>query len=60
MNITRIYTTPEGGSKFEDFVIPYDEETPLGKLSKMWPTKGIIFRETDGLNNFDALGLSIF
>jgi uncharacterized protein YjlB len=48
MKATRIFTTADGTSAFEDFDIPIKDSGEIGKLSEIFRAKGIIFRETDG------------
>lgn len=53
MNITKIYSDDKGDSRFEDFHIELKDAGEIGKLSKQYPVKEIIFRETGGNYDFD-------
>ena len=48
MKVTRLYTGKDGKSHFEDIEIPLKDHGDIGYLSKTFPAKGIIFRETYG------------
>ncbi|MEJ2519581.1 MAG: hypothetical protein P8Y91_04455 [Desulfuromonadales bacterium] len=52
MQITRIYTDPEGETHFEDFTVPLQDAGDIGALSATFPVTGIIFRETAGDYNY--------
>lgn len=47
MRITRVYTTADGGSAFEDVDVPLTDQGPVGRLSTWWPARDIAFREND-------------
>ena len=47
MKITRLYTSPDGESHFEDVEIPLHDAGKIGRLSSPQSATGIIFRETD-------------
>ncbi|KAI6660469.1 hypothetical protein LOD99_14054 [Oopsacas minuta] len=49
--VTRVYCDDDGKSKFADFNIDLLPSGLIGSLSKLIPTKGIIFRTTPG--NYD-------
>jgi hypothetical protein len=46
MQITRLYTGPDGESHFEDIEIPLSDAGPIGQLSERLAATGIIFRTT--------------
>ena len=46
--ITRLYTGADNQSHFEELEIEMMDKGPIGFLSKNYPTKSVIFRETDG------------
>jgi hypothetical protein len=48
MKLVRIYTGDDGQSHFEDVEIELDDRGPMGRLSGLWPGKGVMFREVDG------------
>lgn len=52
MKVTRFYTGPDGQSHFEDLEIELEDMgADIGKVSKLEPATGIIFRRTEG--NYD-------
>jgi hypothetical protein len=53
MQATRIYTGPDGVSRFADFDIPLDDHGDIGQLSDCVTATGIIFRETPGDYDYD-------
>ena len=54
MEIVRIYTGPDGQSHFEDVHIDLKEHPAgIGRISKLWPGKGMQFREVDGEYDLD-------
>jgi hypothetical protein len=53
MRITRIYTGDDGESHFEDVEIALKDLGEIGRLSKLHPATGIVFRETDGDYAYD-------
>ncbi len=46
MQITRLYTGPDGEAHFEDIAVPLADAGDIGRLSELIPATGIIFRET--------------
>ena len=48
MRIVRVYTGPDGESHFEDVEIKVADDGHLGRMSKLVPAKGVIFREVGG------------
>ena len=53
MKIVRVYTGPDGESHFEDLEIELRDDGFLGRMSKLVPAKGVVFREVDGDYNLD-------
>ena len=53
VQITRLYTGTDEQSHFEDLQIEIVNKGPLGFLSKPYPTKSIIFRETESDYDYD-------
>lgn len=51
MKIVRIYTGADGESHFEDTSVQFTETSHFGRISKMVPARGVLFREVDG--NYD-------
>ncbi|MGI9611331.1 MAG: hypothetical protein ACR2QO_00365 [Acidimicrobiales bacterium] len=47
MDVVRIYTGDDGRSHFEDLTIEMTESSMVGRLSDLWPGKGVQFREVD-------------
>jgi hypothetical protein len=48
MKIVRVYTGSDGESHFEDLEIDLRDDGFLGRMSKLVPAKGVVFREVDG------------
>jgi hypothetical protein len=48
MRIVRIFTGPDGQSHFEDLEVPLEDRGAMGRISKLWRGKGVMFREVDG------------
>jgi hypothetical protein len=48
MKMIRVYTGDDGASHFEDLDIALDDKGGMGRISDLWPGKGVIFREVDG------------
>lgn len=48
MKIVRIYTGSDGESHFEDVEVKVSDDGHLGRMSKLVPAKGVIFREVGG------------
>lgn len=46
MQITRLYSGPDGESHFEEIEIPLSDGGEIGQLSELFPATGIIFRTT--------------
>jgi hypothetical protein len=53
MKITRLYTDPNGESRFEDMDIALEDAGEIGRLSTLIPATGVIFRETDPDYDYD-------
>jgi hypothetical protein len=53
MIITRLFSDENGNSHFKDFEIELSDAGEIGKLSKKYPVKDIIFRETSGTYDYD-------
>lgn len=53
MELVRIYTGDDGQSHFEDVDIDLTEMGLGGRLSDLWPGKGVQFREVGGDYNLD-------
>jgi hypothetical protein len=53
MNIVRVFTGPDGHSHFEDVAVEFDDLGTAGRISPLWPSKGVQFRAVDGENNVD-------
>lgn len=48
-----MFTGPDGQSHFEDIAVPLDDLGPMGAISRLWPGKGVQFREVGGDYNLD-------
>ncbi len=48
MRIVRIYTGADGESHFEDVSVALGDDGHLGRMSKLVPAKGVVFREVGG------------
>jgi len=48
MQFVRVYTGDDGRSHFEDGRIDLEDMGAMGRISKLWRGKGVIFREVDG------------
>ena len=48
MKIVRIYTGADGESHFEDVAVALSDDGHLGRMSKLVPARGVIFREVGG------------
>lgn len=48
MDIVRIYTGSDGASHFEDSTVELDDHGPMGAISRLWPGRGVQFREVSG------------
>ena len=53
MRITRVFTTPDGESHFEDVDVALHDNGEIGRLSEKMPADGVIFRETDPTYDYD-------
>jgi len=53
MKITRLYSSEDGESHFEDIDVSLEDKGKIGKLSETIKATGVIFRETDGNYNYD-------
>ena len=53
MDIVRVYTGPDGRSHFEDLTVDLDDHGPGGAISKLWPGRGVQFREVAGDYHLD-------
>ncbi|MDZ7668949.1 MAG: hypothetical protein U5Q16_05820 [Gammaproteobacteria bacterium] len=53
MQILRVYTGDDGQSHFEDLPIEFTERGPLGRISAMFPARGVMFRAVDGDYDLD-------
>lgn len=53
MQIVRVYTGPDGESHFEDLDVDFEQSGLFGRISKMVPARGVIFREVDGDYDLD-------
>ena len=53
MKITRIYTGEDNQSHFEDLEIPLKDGGKGGFMSDLIKTSGLVFRETDGADDYD-------
>ncbi len=52
MQITRLYTGPDGQSHFEDIELSLTDKGDIGRLSEKVNATGVIFRETTGDYNY--------
>lgn len=48
MDVVRVYTGDDGRSHFEDITVEMTESGLAGRLSDLWPGRGVQFREVDG------------
>lgn len=53
MIITRIYETADGESHFEELEIDLEDAGEIGRLSRLFPAAGVIFRETPPDYDYD-------
>ena len=53
MKVTRIYSSDDGHSHFDDAEIMLRDGGSIGRLSQEFPVKGIIFRENDPEYDYD-------
>ena len=47
MRITRVYTTEDGASAFDDVEVALEDRGMVGRLSEWWPARDVAFREND-------------
>jgi hypothetical protein len=52
-HITRVYSDNNGDSHFEDMSIELTNAGDIGKLSKLFPAGGLIFREVEPSYDYD-------
>ena len=52
MQVTRLYTGPDGESHFEDQEVPLSTAGEIGDLSEPIPATSIIFRRTDAAYDY--------
>lgn len=48
MKVVRVFTGVDGRSHFEDLDIALESQGPFGRMSDLWPGRGVVFREVDG------------
>jgi len=48
MKVVRIYTGSDGESHFEDVEVKLADDGYLGRMSKLVPARGVVFREVGG------------
>jgi hypothetical protein len=53
MDIVRVFTGPDGRSHFEDITVDLDDAGVAGRISSLWPGRGVQFREVDGDYHLD-------
>ena len=53
MKLVRIYTGDDGRSHFEDLDVDLEDRGAMGRVSALWPGKGVMFREVDGDYDLD-------
>ncbi len=53
MRIHNLYVDDQGESHFRDIEVEWASEGPGGKMSKMFPATGIMFRGTPGSYDYD-------
>ena len=53
MDIVRVFTGPDGQSHFEDVNVDLDDAGVAGRISSLWPGRGVQFREVDGDYHLD-------
>ncbi len=53
MQVTRIYSGDDGESHFEDLTIELEDHGPMGKVSTLWPGRGVLFRTVEGDYDLD-------
>lgn len=53
MQIVRVYTGADGESHFEDLSVAFDSSGAFGRISKLVPARGVLFREVDGDYDLD-------
>ncbi len=53
MDVTRVFTGPDGRSHFEDVVVELDDLRALGRISARWPARGVQLREVESDYHLD-------
>lgn len=53
MKITRVYANAEGESRFDEVDIALEDAGTIGRLSRRFPVRDIIFRENDSDYDYD-------
>ena len=53
MDIVRVFTGADGQSHFEDVHVDVDDHGAAGRISSLWPGRGVQFREVDGDYHLD-------
>ena len=53
MKLTRVYTTPEGGSAFEEIEVELRDAGAIGRLSEWIDADSVAFRENDPDYDYD-------
>jgi uncharacterized cupin superfamily protein len=53
MKATRIFADSQGVSHFDEFDVPLQDAGEIGKLSALQPGKGLVFRETLPIYDYD-------
>jgi hypothetical protein len=51
--VTRVYSDSNGDSHFEDLSISLQEAGSIGKLSEVFPARGVVFREVEPSYDYD-------
>ena len=53
MDIVRVFTGEDGQSHFEDVAIPLEDYGMSGRISPLWPGRGVQFRTVEGEYELD-------
>ncbi|OGF99240.1 MAG: hypothetical protein A3F83_08235 [Candidatus Glassbacteria bacterium RIFCSPLOWO2_12_FULL_58_11] len=53
LKVTRIFTSPDGESHFDEEEIELFDKGEIGRLSKSVPARGVMFRENEATYNYD-------
>ena len=48
MDIVRVFTGADGQSHFEDLTVALEDYGMSGRISELWPGRGVQFRTVDG------------